>query len=206
MIWSVDLSCKTNESDIRFAIPIMLTAYQPFIGKSTGQLRQYNIGVNSPGVIQLRNTLGFVKFTKNLESKKRLGLKEYEVKNDGTIYTGMVIAEDIYKDGELYIKKGTYVGGTHKFTKAKTIQRPGNITIQSKSTTSVYGDNIYVNGLISKDGKPQPKSMRDFEMVVIIFACIPGPNVLDIILAPFLGIKGKKAIIEEGTIMPIEVY
>jgi len=192
MIWSVDLTSEGSTNDLRYVMPYMLAASENHIGTNTGKKITETIANDMADVrvIKLRNTLAFLRFDKKLKSKKNLGISKNEPHE-------VVIAEDVYKDGKIYIRKNTPIAFRWEYIKRSSMGENGYMKLFPLSTTDVNGREVKLDGKYELYGKYR-SSVRPLGGIIGGFTCCVG--------FVLWTIPGGHAIIPVGTIYPVEVY
>lgn len=103
------------------------------------------------------------------------------------------VAQDVYVDGELFIRRGTLILNSVKTTERSGVGKPGVIEITAISTSDVNNNNIPLGGVYTVTGKSNKGKALGVGLGVG----------LGTILLPMLGFiakKGESAIVKVNTV------
>jgi hypothetical protein len=121
-------------------------------------------------------------------------MSELESETDQFTNADLVVASDVYANGELYIRKGTEILNNVSLTGKSGVGKPGVIEINAVSTVNVDNETVPLNGTFRLEGE----SNRGKALGV-------GLGVgLGTFLLPMLGYlakKGEPAVISANTVL-----
>ena len=181
MLWLTEIQSEGESDDLRYIFPYMLVAAKEYIGQNVNNRISVNIP-NNPAdkqVLEVKDALVTI-----IINQATAGYKDPQA----TVY------QNVYKNGELFIKAGTPVN-------IKNRKRIKHGLILSKiSTTSVYGNNINFNGGYYFAGKDNSNIRHTGFMITVCSTFILSP-----IGVPLWCVGDAHAKIPAGTLLYLEM-
>jgi hypothetical protein len=145
MIWLTEIRSEGSTDDLRAIFPYLLAAAKEYIGQN--HTNKINVSLSSDPVdkrvLEVKSALVTV-----VVNQATTGRKDPQAK----------VVEDVYRDGELYIKAGTPV----------SIERTRiyeDLLFSDFSTTSVYGNKVPLKGRYRMNGANN-KEVREAGVIV----------------------------------------
>jgi hypothetical protein len=126
MIWLTEIQSEGSSDDLRYIFPFLLVAAEEYIGQNTMEKITVRLPSNpvDKKVLEVKNTLVTV-----ILNQATAGRKDPQA----------TVVEDVYKNGELYIKAETPVS-------VKRTRSYKDLLLSDFSTTSVHGNKVSLKG------------------------------------------------------------
>jgi hypothetical protein len=152
MLWLTEIQSEGSSDDLRYIFPYMLVAAREYIGQSTTDKKVVSLTSDPEDarVLALKNTLVTV-----ILNQATAGRKDPQA----------TVVDDVYRNGELYIKAGTPVS-------IKRTRSGEDLWLSGFSTTSVHGNKVPLKGSYLHYGKENDGVRNAGKTITLLGFCL----------------------------------
>jgi hypothetical protein len=180
MLWLTEIQSEGSDDNLRHIFPFLLAAAREYVGQNHTDKINVTLSYNpvDKKVLEIKNALVTV-----VTNQTTTGREDPQA----------TVVEDVYRNGELYIKAGTPVS-----MERTKLDFGGNLQFSDFSTTSVHGNKVSLEGQYTMEGKFS-------EEVQTVGGLMTLSVVLSPIGIPLMLASDARAKVPEGTLFYLEM-